>query len=134
MPSRRVRFAPAAHDGFCSSSSAFTLRPKICVDPLTGQRVTFRRHRGVMKARLLRSLPLFELPPELIAELRVVRDARSHDDLTREHDAFLLDPGLGPPTYLTTDGRILWEDDTWGVRGTRADATAAIFAGIQKTG
>jgi hypothetical protein len=87
-----------------------------------------------VEARLLRSIPLFELSRQLVADLRAYRDARGRDDFSGEHDAFLLDPGLGPPTYLTTDGRILWQDDGWGIRGTRADAFVSICAGIRKTG
>ena len=69
-----------------------------------------------------------------MSELRAHRDVRGHDDLTRTYDAFMLDPGLGPPVYLTTDGRVVWDDDIWGVTGTRAEALASTFAGIQKTG
>ena len=39
----------------------------------------------------------------------------------------------GPPTYLSSDGRIVWDDDISGVVGTRAEAYAAILAGV-KTG
>jgi hypothetical protein len=36
--------------------------------------------------------------------------------------------------YLSSDGRIVWEDDGWGVVGTRVEALAAISAGVKKTG
>lgn len=55
-----------------------------------------------------------------------------------EHDAFLLDPGMGPMTYLTSDGRVLWDNRTWDgddiseVSGD--DAMATIVVGAKKTG
>ncbi len=48
-------------------------------------------------------------------------------------DASLLEPGLGPATYLKTDGSIIWDDDYWGVQGNLADADAAIQTGIINT-
>ena len=87
-----------------------------------------------MTRRVLVSRRLFDLSPSLLEALRTLRDRRGQDDVTRMHDAFMLDPGLGPPTYLTSDGRIIWDDDGWGVVGTRGEALAAIAAGIQKTG
>ncbi|WP_437944237.1 hypothetical protein WMF27_15715 [Sorangium sp. So ce281] len=29
------------------------------------------------------------------------------DEVEDKYDAFLLDPGMGPMTYLTSDGRVL---------------------------
>jgi hypothetical protein len=84
--------------------------------------------------RLLISVPLFRISPELLAALRSFQAGRGNDRVAEEHDAFMLDPGLGPATYLTSDGRILWDDDLWDVPGTRAEAVASIFAGIRKTG
>ena len=84
--------------------------------------------------RIVVSDVLFELTPELVAALREVRDARGGDDITESHDAFMLDPGLGPATYLSSDGRIIWDDDMWGVVGTRGEALSAIPAGARKTG
>ena len=49
----------------------------------------------------------FELPADLLEQLRNLRASRPADAIERAHDAFLLDPGLGPPTYLAADGRIL---------------------------
>jgi hypothetical protein len=57
------------------------------------------------------------------------------DPIEREHDAFLLDPGIGPATYLSADGRILWDDDGWGgVEPALGPAYAAILVGAKKTG
>jgi len=87
-----------------------------------------------LSRRVLISTKLFQLPERLLEALRVRRDRFGSDDLAQAYDAFLLDPGLGPPVYLTSDGRIVWDDDIWDVVGTRADAFAAVAAGIQKTG
>jgi hypothetical protein len=84
--------------------------------------------------RLLVSKPLFRLSPSLLEALRLLRDQRGHESITRQFDAFMLDPGLGPATFVSSDGRVLWDDDGWGVKGTRADAFASILAGAQKTG
>jgi hypothetical protein len=84
--------------------------------------------------RLLLSVSLFHLGAELVAALRAHQARRKPDPLAQQYDAFMLDPGLGPATYITSDGRILWDDDLWGVLGTRAEALAAVMAGIKKTG
>ncbi len=55
-----------------------------------------------------------------------------------QHDAFLLDPGMGPMAYLTSDGRVLWDERSWDgdevheVSGHEALAT--IVVGAKKTG
>jgi len=76
---------------------------------------------------------LFSLSPDLLGELVARRTERGADNVEREHDAFLLDPGLGPGQYLSSDGRILWDDDGWSVAATRRDAFAAILCGVWKT-
>ena len=57
----------------------------------------------------------FQVPADLIARLQNLRAGRAADDIERTHAAFLIDPGLGPATYLAADGRVLWDDDRWGV-------------------
>jgi hypothetical protein len=84
--------------------------------------------------RLVISEKYFQVTADLLARLRDLRASRPTDDIERAHDAFLLDPGLGPPTYLAADGRILWDDDMWGVEPTRGEAYAAIVVGARKTG
>jgi len=84
--------------------------------------------------RIVVSARLFALSPGLIARLRIAREEGGPDDVTAAYDAFMLDPGLGPLTYLSSDGRIVWDDDGWGVVGTRAQAFAAILVGTKKTG
>ena len=76
----------------------------------------------------------FAVPDDLLARLQNLRAGRPADDIESAHDAFLLDPGLGPPTYLAADGRILWDDDQWGIEPTRGEAYAAIVVGARKTG
>lgn len=54
-------------------------------------------------------------------------------------DAFLLDPGMGPMTYLAADGRILLDHRTWDDGGLREtteenEAIGALVVGAKKTG
>jgi hypothetical protein len=84
--------------------------------------------------RTLVSIRMFEPSTQLVAALREQRRVRGTDDMMQTYDAFMLDPGLGPAVYLSSDGRIVWDDDGWGVPGTRADAFASILAGVKKTG
>jgi hypothetical protein len=77
---------------------------------------------------------MFEPSAQLLAALREQRRLRGTDGIMERHDAFMLDPGLGPPVYLSSDGRVIWDDDGWGVVGTRADALSSILAGVKRTG
>lgn len=80
----------------------------------------------------------FHLPDHLLRELRQAQPDRLRDPLLREHDAFMLDPGLGPALILTTDGRILEDGTFWD--GSPAKevpndaALEAIVIGFEKTG
>lgn len=89
-----------------------------------------------LDSRLVVSETPFDLPPELVAELRQVEASREYQTgIMYGQEAFLLDLGLGPPTYLLLDGRVLWDDDFgWGVEGTQAEAYQAIVVGAFKTG
>ena len=55
-----------------------------------------------------------------------------------EHDAFLLDQGSGPMTYLTADGRVLLDGRSWDGSALREatddEAIAALVSGATKTG
>jgi hypothetical protein len=56
-----------------------------------------------------------------------------------EYDAFLLDPRMGPMTYLTADGRILWDHRTWDgadleIVTSLDEAVASVVVGARKTG
>jgi hypothetical protein len=81
----------------------------------------------------------FVIPEETVRQLgQVAWTRRSDDDVVRENDAFLIDPGLGPPTYLTRDGRVLLDgrywDDTDLHEADDDEAVAAIVVGAKKTG
>ena len=60
------------------------------------------------------------------------------DEIEAAHDAFLLDPGMGPMVYLTADGRILEDSRGWDgdavVELTGDQANAALVVGAKKTG
>lgn len=85
------------------------------------------------RRRILVSKRLFQPNAALVSELQAYRQAHGSDDVMRAYDAFLLDPGLGPAVYLSTDGRVIWDDDFWGVKATRGEALASISAGVKKT-
>lgn len=56
----------------------------------------------------------FELSPELLVELRRVREERGWaDPITVREDAFLMFGGMGSPGYLTSDGRVLIDESDW---------------------
>jgi len=76
---------------------------------------------------------VFSPSRQLLAELSARRATRGSDKVESEYNAFLLDPGLGPGQYLSSDGRILWDDDGWGIEGTRRDAITAVLCGLGKT-
>lgn len=82
-------------------------------------------------------LPL-PLSPELLATLRAQRDRRTMDNVERQHDAFLIDPGMGA-IWLTLDGRILWEDDFEDPDSVREvtsenEVITSLVSGATKTG
>src|SRR5690348_8822798 len=62
----------------------------------------------------------------------------AQDEVERAHDAFLLDPGMGPMAYLTADGRVLLDFRTFDGEGIREasddDAIASLVVGVKKTG
>jgi hypothetical protein len=63
---------------------------------------------------------------------------RWEDELESAHDAFLLDPGMGPMLYLTADGRVLIDGRGWDGEPLREatddEATVALVVGAKKTG
>jgi len=61
------------------------------------------------------------------------------DEVEAQYDAFLLDPGMGPMTYLTANGRVLWDMRTWDgdsvvVLDELDKAIGAIVVGVENTG
>lgn len=55
----------------------------------------------------------FVLSEPLLIELRAWRASRPVDEIEERHDAFCLDPRLGPAWYLTSDGRVLRDGTNW---------------------
>jgi hypothetical protein len=80
----------------------------------------------------------FVLPPSLLGELQAWRASRPPDRVEGAHDAFCLDPGMGPAFFLTSDGRVLVDgtcwDDTPIREASEAEAFASIVVGARKTG
>jgi hypothetical protein len=61
------------------------------------------------------------------------------EQVERECDAFLLDPGMGSMTYLAADGRIVVDGRTWDGEGIHFEssldkAIGALVVGAKKTG
>ncbi len=60
-------------------------------------------------------------------------------EVEEKHDAFLLDAGMGPMTYITSNGRVLLDFRTWDGEPLREacdsdEETACIVVGAKKTG
>lgn len=83
-------------------------------------------------------VPRFDLPDDLLEQLRSLPAEEATDGFLANERAFLLDPGLGPTMYLTSEGRVLRDGRYWDgepVREAGADeAIAALVTGAQKTG
>jgi hypothetical protein len=94
----------------------------------------------------------FELPERLLAMLRDRRDRERLErgnveqggmlawqvEVEDAHDAFLLDPGMGPMLFITAQGRILVDGRSWEGEplreATAEEAIVAILAGASNTG
>ncbi len=74
------------------------------------------------------------MSPELVVALELYQATRSTDPIADRYHAFMLDPGLGPPTYITSDGRLIWDEaDIWRFIPTMNDALIGVAVGIEKT-
>ena len=88
----------------------------------------------LVRPGFISSRPLFNVSDELVRKLEEAGAGdRIQDPVKGPLDVFLLDPGLGPATFLTRDGCVVWEDD-WGVAPIMTQAYAAIIVGAKKTG
>ena len=78
---------------------------------------------------------LFELSPELLAELRALRPFCDYEDrILWEHDAFPLDGSDGPGSYLSADGRLIWRDQARSLVPTQGLVFATLVRGARHTG
>lgn len=80
-----------------------------------------------------------ELDPNEAARTFCEDMDRLQAEVEEKYDAFLLDPGMGPMTYITSDGRILSDYRTWDGKGIRFETSldavvAALVGGSKKTG
>ncbi|MFO0671913.1 MAG: hypothetical protein U0235_20195 [Polyangiaceae bacterium] len=82
---------------------------------------------------------LFSAPDtaEDIAKVYVAGMATLQREIEDTHDAFLLDPGMGPMLYITSDGRILIDGRSWDGEALREatddEAVIALVVGARKT-
>jgi hypothetical protein len=77
-------------------------------------------------------------PVSQFAEQYVASMDAWQDEVEAKYDAFLLDPGMGPMMYLTSDGRILEDQRGWDgddiVEVCGFHANSALIVGAKKTG
>ncbi len=107
------------------------------------------QHAGHAGTQSSRAVPhaLVSLLPSLFSGADLKATARDYvdgmnglqDQVEREYDAFLLDPGMGPMTYLAADGRIIVDSRTWDGEGITFEssldmAVVAVVVGAKKTG
>lgn len=80
----------------------------------------------------------FAVSDALLSQLRAARVSagREPDIIEQRLSAFVLDPGLGPPVYLSVDGRVVWDGwYEWTKNApTERDAYASLIVGAKKTG
>ena len=81
----------------------------------------------------------FDVPPVLVEKLRRRKPGGDYADVAmREHNAFVLDLGMGPAMYLRLDGQVLIDERWWfgdAVReATDDEAITALVSGSAKTG
>lgn len=71
-----------------------------------------------------------------VADAFVAAMDQCQDEVEAELDAFLLDPGLGPMTYLTSDGRVILDMRGWDGEPMREasedEAITALVVGAKK--
>jgi hypothetical protein len=80
-----------------------------------------------------------ELDPQDAAKVFCEDMNRLQAEVEEKYDAFLLDPGMGPMTYITSDGRILSDSRTWDGEGIEfatslVEVISALVVGAKKTG
>lgn len=125
---------------------AFRLPPQL-LERLREHRAVQRRERRRVRRRMKRSLldatkALFvsqKTDPARAAAQFVDTMNKLQVEVEDQHDAFLLDPGMGPMTYLTSDGRVLLDFRTWDGAELREasgldEEIASVVVGAKKTG
>jgi hypothetical protein len=124
--------------------------PEFLIEVLRGRRTDPRTLRAAVRPRHGRATPA----PSLVATIRKLFSSSKsaaeplaaqyvdgmnqlQDEVEHEHDAFLLDPGMGPMAYLTADGRVLLDMRSWdgdSIReATDDEAIAVLVVGAKKT-
>jgi hypothetical protein len=80
----------------------------------------------------------FKPSPELIERLRQHKPGGVADEVMSEHNAFVLDLGMGPAFYLRLDGQIFVDERWWDgekVReATEDESVCGLVCGAHKTG
>lgn len=117
--------------------------PPATLDQLRAQRALRKPVPEVSSDRpILTTIELAMRAGEVDAQEDIKNFCEDMDRLQAEvedkYDAFLLDPGMGPMTYITSDGRILRDYRTWDGEGLQFEtslngAIAALVSGAKKT-
>jgi hypothetical protein len=118
--------------------------PPATLDQLRAQRSRRKPAPGAPGDRpILATVDLFkragELDPDDAARAFCKDMDRQQAEVEDRYDAFLLDPGMGPMTYITSDGRILRDSRTWDGEGIQFETSldgviSALVVGAKKTG
>jgi hypothetical protein len=118
--------------------------PPATVDQLRARRSRRKPATAVPSDRpIITTVELFkragELDPQDAAKAFCEGMDRLQAEVEDKYDAFLLDPGMGPMTYITSDGRILRDSRTWDGEGIQFETSLdgvipALVIGAKKTG
>lgn len=90
-------------------------------------------------ATAIRDLVSQRLRGPTLARSYVAQMDTLQDEVEVAHDAFLIDPGMGPMIYLSADGRVLEDGRSWDGAELREltsedEIIAALVVGANKTG
>jgi len=118
--------------------------PPATLDQLRAQRSRRKRAPAVPSDRPIITIVELatraeELDPHDAAKAFCEDIDRLQAEVEGKYDAFLLDPGMGPMTYITSDGRILRDSRTWDGQGIQFETSVdgvipALVIGAKKTG
>jgi hypothetical protein len=118
--------------------------PSATLDQLRGRRAR-RKPAAVLPSDrpILSTVELLmraeQLDPHAAAKAFCEDMDRLQAEVEDTYDAFLLDPGMGPMTYITSDGRILSDYRTWDGEGIQFETSfdrviPVLVIGAKKTG
>src|SRR5262245_7273659 len=122
--SEPVRSNSSSADGTMADTQPVSATPIVLsIPPATLNQLRARRSRQKPVASVRGDRPILttvelamragELDAQSAAKAFCEDMERLQAEVEDKYDAFLLDPGMGPMTYITSDGRILHDYRTW---------------------